>query len=151
MVIDDFDLLGVGSVPDEAEAPLVVDAEGMLAFAVALQRLETIAGRQAEEFEFHRGVDELKLHQCTSLQVGRQAPYALTGPERRSLGVGKTPDHGPTIACRGYPSNRLSGQRITGHQPLATSSAVTRGLSNTQVTPPATAVIPVHPDVCAGP
>lgn len=117
MVIDDFDLLGVCSVPDEAETPLVVDTDGMPAFAVALQRLEAVAGRQAEEFEFHRGVDELKLHQCASLQVGRQAPYALAGPERRSPGVGKTPDHGPTIARRGYPSTRLSGQRITGHHP----------------------------------
>ena len=59
MIISDFNVLGIGSGPDETDAPLVVDADAMLAGAAALQWFEPVAGRESQEGEFHRSVDEL--------------------------------------------------------------------------------------------
>ncbi len=72
MVIYDFDFLGIGSAPDEADAPLFVDADAMLALSVSFERLEAIARRELKEFKLHGRVDELKLCQRALLNVGRQ-------------------------------------------------------------------------------
>jgi len=61
----------------------------VLAFAIARQRLEAVAGRQPEEREFHGGVDELELHLSPTLQIRRQAARPLTIPERLGLGAGE--------------------------------------------------------------
>ena len=45
VVIDDLDLLGVLAGPTEADAPLVIDADGVLATAIALQGLQPVAWR----------------------------------------------------------------------------------------------------------
>ena len=48
VVVDDLDVEGTGGAPDEADAPRVVDADAVLAGTIALERLEPIAGRNAE-------------------------------------------------------------------------------------------------------
>jgi hypothetical protein len=45
MIVGDFDLFRAGIRPDEANPPLLVDAERMLATPVAGQSLQPIAGR----------------------------------------------------------------------------------------------------------
>jgi len=42
--VADLDLVGVATSPDEADAPLVVDADAVLAGAVAGEPLEAVAG-----------------------------------------------------------------------------------------------------------
>jgi hypothetical protein len=51
MVVGDFDFAGVSPNPAEAETPLVVDADAVLAGAVAFERFEPVEGRNAEAFE----------------------------------------------------------------------------------------------------
>src|SRR5947207_11479294 len=51
MVVHDLHAVGVAVLPDEADAPLVVDANAMLPRPVALQRLEPVAGRHAQRIE----------------------------------------------------------------------------------------------------
>ena len=48
LTADDLDVEGIGGAPDEADAPLIVDADAVLASTIALERLEPIAGRNAE-------------------------------------------------------------------------------------------------------
>jgi len=45
MVVDDLDIFGIAVAPHEADAPLSVDANRVLADAISFQRLELIAGR----------------------------------------------------------------------------------------------------------
>ena len=45
--VDDLDVEGIGGAPDEADAPLIADADAVLAGTIALERLEPIAGRNA--------------------------------------------------------------------------------------------------------
>lgn len=40
MIVGDFDIVGVTVSPYEADAPLVVDPDCVLAFAVALKRFQ---------------------------------------------------------------------------------------------------------------
>ncbi len=48
VVVCDFDFVGITILPAKADSVLVIDADAVLAFAVAAQRLEPIAGRHGE-------------------------------------------------------------------------------------------------------
>ena len=50
--IDDFDIVRAIRLPAEADAPLVVDADGVLAFAVAFVGFQSVAWRDGEVVEF---------------------------------------------------------------------------------------------------
>jgi hypothetical protein len=71
MIIHDFNVVGVTLVPKKADAPLVVDADAMLPFSIALQRFQTIARRSLQITQFG---GEIQLPQ---LPLG----YALEGPK----------------------------------------------------------------------
>jgi hypothetical protein len=47
VVVDDLRINRTRRSPDEADAPLVIDSDAALTFAVALQLFETVAGRNA--------------------------------------------------------------------------------------------------------
>jgi len=91
-VIGDCYLLGVGAGPAEADAPLVVDADGMLALAVPLQGFESIARRHPQEVEGDRRVDELEFDQRAPPDVARKPPGPARRPQPFGFRVGKTPD-----------------------------------------------------------
>lgn len=44
MVVDNFHIFSSGSCPSEADAPLVVDAYGMLPGTIPLQSLQVVSG-----------------------------------------------------------------------------------------------------------
>jgi hypothetical protein len=48
MVVDNFDLLNAIVMPLEAEPPLAVNANGMLAGTIPAQRFQTVGGRDAK-------------------------------------------------------------------------------------------------------
>ena len=48
MIIHDLDFIRIASAPYEAEPPLIVDSDAVLAGAVALERLQAISGRNAK-------------------------------------------------------------------------------------------------------
>jgi hypothetical protein len=48
VIIDNFDSIGTGGSPDEAEAELVVDADAVLACAVTPQGLQPVARGNAQ-------------------------------------------------------------------------------------------------------
>ena len=52
VVIDNFDFMNPVCFPEEADAPWVVDADGVLAFPVSLESFEAITGRDREVVEF---------------------------------------------------------------------------------------------------
>ena len=54
VVIHDLDPFRALFVPDEANAPLIIDANAVLALATALQRFKSIARRYAQIIQ-HRG------------------------------------------------------------------------------------------------
>ncbi len=72
VVIEDFDLVRPVRFPDEAETPLVIDADGVLAFPVALERFQAVAGRHGEVVEFGDGVKLGEFPQGNTLDIWRE-------------------------------------------------------------------------------
>jgi hypothetical protein len=74
VVIDDFDFMGAVRFPAEADAPLIIDADGVLALPVALERFEAIAGRDGKVVECGDSVDLSEFPQGDALDVRRERP-----------------------------------------------------------------------------
>ena len=58
MVIHDLHVVGVAIAPDKADSPLIVDADAVLALAVASQPFETIPRGSRKVAEFDGGIKD---------------------------------------------------------------------------------------------
>ena len=105
MIVGDFHVLGVGARPAEAEAPLVVEADGVLAAAIAPQGLQPVARGHARKGQLDRGVEQLQFDQPARPERRWQAAGATGQPPLLSLAIGKTPDHGRGLWADGYSSS----------------------------------------------
>ena len=85
MVVDDLDVIRVPVLPAKADAPLIVDANTVLARAVAFELFESVAGRHTQVLQLLGGINEANLAEHEPEQVGREPPDAL--PLRQALGV----------------------------------------------------------------
>ena len=68
MVIYDLNLVGVVVAPDEANPPLVVDANAVLAMAIAPKRLQAIPGRLLEIVQPADAIQIEQLAPCHPLE-----------------------------------------------------------------------------------
>lgn len=109
MVVDDFNLFGISSGPNEADAPLVIDADAVLTLTVAREGFEPVAGRKLQKIELHGGVEQLKSGQRPFLDVGRQPPGAGAFPKAGRFGAGEALDHTAKLAPTGLSVKRIVG------------------------------------------
>ena len=58
MVVNDLSVGGATFCPDEAQSPLIVDADAVLTLPVLLQRFEAVTRRRAQEVQ---GLSSVKL------------------------------------------------------------------------------------------
>lgn len=82
VVVDDLDVEGIGGAPDEADAPLIVDPDAVLASTIALERLEAIAGRNARVSEGVGRIEDDGFPKRDALKAGGQTTRAATLKER---------------------------------------------------------------------
>ena len=91
MVVDDLDVMCVPVLPAKADAPLIVDANAVLARAVAFELFESVAGRDTQVLELLGGIDEAELTEHESKEAGREPSdvlplkHALRVPVREAL------------------------------------------------------------------
>ena len=120
MVVDDCDLVGMAISPDEADPPLVVDADRMPPAAIAFQRFEAIGGSNAKIGEALRRIEQTQLAQGDSLNVSGKVPAAAALPDRRSS------------ASRGLPcivlSRRYAGPNLRAEVPAVLEACLCRGI-----------------------
>ena len=97
MVIRDFHVVGVAVFPAETDAPLVVDADAVLAFPVAFERFEPVARRHAQVFKRRRCIeqDELAVHH--SLKALRQPTGNKATVNFLRFRIGEALDHAKLI------------------------------------------------------
>jgi len=74
MIVHDFHVEGVSLPPFEADTPAVVDADAVLAGALAPQRLQPVAGRHGQVFQARRGMELEQLAAGRPLD-GAEAAY----------------------------------------------------------------------------
>jgi len=72
VVIYDLCVLDAAVRPNETDAVFVIDANGVLAFAVTLQRFQPVARRNPKIVQFLCDVELLEFTQGDLLDVGRQ-------------------------------------------------------------------------------
>ena len=105
MIVNNLDLLGVGSGPAEADAPLVVDPDGMLSATIPFERLQMVAWRQIEECQFDGSIEQLQFDECALPEAARQVSGAPGDPQLLGVPVGETLDHDSGSAVPHYSSS----------------------------------------------
>ncbi len=80
VVVDDFDIGGAFLSPGETDAPLVIDADGMLAATVTGQRFEPVCGWRAQVVKSARGMEHVELSQCL-LFYSTKTPESFIGTD----------------------------------------------------------------------
>jgi len=93
VVVHDLHVVGAPAVPDEADSPLGVDANGVLAGAISAKLLQAIARRRAQVAKVLGVVQVQQLAPGSSLDVQRQLPRDFAAAETLGLPVGKRLDH----------------------------------------------------------
>ena len=74
MVIHNFHVQRVFALPAEANSPLVIDADAVLASAVVFQGFQVVAVRRAQVIQTPRLMQQQQFSSCRSLNLVRQAP-----------------------------------------------------------------------------
>jgi hypothetical protein len=95
MVVDDLDVIYMAVSPYETEAPLIVDSDTPLTFAVALELLEMIRRRYEKVVQRHRGIEHEQLSERDSLDVRWQSTRSLPVEQLLGLGIRPAPYHAP--------------------------------------------------------
>lgn len=80
MIIYDFDFVRVPVFPDEADAPLVIDADAVPARPIALEGFEAVARRHPHVIQFLRCRELREFAKGHSLDVGWKPARAFALP-----------------------------------------------------------------------
>jgi hypothetical protein len=86
VIVDDFDIGRTSSRPNEANTPLLVDPDAVLADSIASQGFEMVVRRHGEVTQYAGVVQNSQFSQSRSLNVLRQSVTKLAVPETLSLG-----------------------------------------------------------------
>lgn len=109
MIVGNLDVPRFAIPPFEADPPLIVDADAVLAPTIAVQRLQTVARRHTQVVESLRGIDRQKLRTGAPLHLQRQTPHGVAYEDRCSALVRETLDHDQTY--------RETVRRVNGFVP----------------------------------
>ena len=93
MVIDDLDVEGVAVLPAKADAPLIVDANTVLARAIPFELLEPVAGWDTKVNELLGGVHEAELAEHEALELGREPAHGLAAKQALGVPIGEAVEH----------------------------------------------------------
>ena len=93
VIIYDLDVIRIAAGPPEADAPLIVDPDTMLAGTVALQFLQPVAGRHSQILQRLSGINSHQLPQHGALERRGIAPDALPVEETLRISIGEALDH----------------------------------------------------------
>jgi hypothetical protein len=104
VVIDNFYSDGLTIPPGEANAPLVIDANAVLALSVVFQRFQAIARRDLQISKNAGPMKILQLSSCGVLDCIWQASGTFTPKDPLCLGTGEAYYHHATIASYLAPS-----------------------------------------------
>ena len=94
MIVHDLDVVRIAVLPVEANAPLVVDVNAVLAGTVALELFEPIAGRHPKILELLGGVDKPELAEQGPMELGRESADWFALEQALGIAIAEALDHG---------------------------------------------------------
>jgi hypothetical protein len=109
VIVDDRDVRAAAVTPNEANPPLIVDANTMLAGPRSLQELEAICGWNSQVIEPLCGIQHAKFATGDGLNSGREPKRSLAVPNALSFPVGKAADHDDQYNASRYIRSSISG------------------------------------------
>jgi len=95
VVIDDLNVMGVVFDPAEADPPLVVDTDAVLAETIRGKLLQMIRRRHSEVSETSRGIEHQQFTKGNAVKIRRHSPDSFASEQSLGVGVAEAPDHGP--------------------------------------------------------
>jgi hypothetical protein len=93
VVVDDLDVMGVTTDPAEANAKLVVDADAVLAEAIAGQFLQSVSRWHFQVSEGDCGVEHDELAEGNTLEIRRESADLLALEKSLGVVVAKAANH----------------------------------------------------------
>ncbi len=96
VIVGNFHVIAVAIAPDKADAPLSIDSDGVLPFAVSSQRLQLISRRRGQDAQFRRGMKLEEFPQGDAFD-GAEAPAVMIMEKVLRLLRAKAPNHTPSI------------------------------------------------------
>ena len=94
MIVDDFHIVGFAVAPPKANAPLIVDADTVLALPIALERFKRIPWRRPQLI---KRFDRIKYEQLSPSWPGYsgEASDQLIAEQSLSIAITEALDHKP--------------------------------------------------------
>jgi hypothetical protein len=93
MIVYDLDLVSVALAPTKANSPLVVDADAVLAFSVACQFLQSIAGEPGEVFKRFRAMELPQLPERSALDLSVEFRLSMSVEDALGLLIPRRDNH----------------------------------------------------------
>jgi hypothetical protein len=93
VIIDHFDGMGVVVDPTKADAPLAIDADAVLAGAIASERFQPVPRRSTQIVEAYCGIQHEQLDPSPLLQGTRPSSRSTSVEHRFSVLASKRDDH----------------------------------------------------------
>jgi len=78
VVIDDFDVEDIPTIPTKANPPLIVDSDAVLSLACSLQSFQTVRRRDPKIGKSTRTIQHSQFPQSHLVNIARQLPGADT-------------------------------------------------------------------------
>ena len=97
MIVRHFDVVGVALLPTEADAPLVIDANAMLASAIARQSFQPIGRWNPQIVQALSDIELYQLAPRKAVQFGGKVAQELALKEPLGVLVAEGLDHEPII------------------------------------------------------
>jgi dihydrofolate reductase len=96
VIVYDLNIMGVAVLPAEADAPLVIDANAVLAAPSALELLQPIGWRHSQIAQRFGRVQSAKFSQHCSQYIRRETPYRLAVEQALRVPIREAFDHSAT-------------------------------------------------------
>jgi hypothetical protein len=97
VVVTELNVVGVAIREPKADAPLIVDRNGVLPRAIALEGMQAVAGRHLEIGDLKRGVDGFEFAEGAPRDVGGHLLGPPGAEELLGLAVGEGLDHARNV------------------------------------------------------
>jgi hypothetical protein len=104
MVVADFHVMGVLSLPSKADAPLVIDTDRVLSSSVSSERLQPITGWHSKIVQRARSIQLHELPQGNAFDRGRKSVGAFASPKALRSAARETRDHDVIVSQGDTPS-----------------------------------------------